>query len=343
MAKSVAKRVTIRDLARVAGTSISAASFVMNDSWERHRISAETAQRVRRAAEELGYRPNARARALRQGRSSLAGLIVPHHRNRFFAGLAEHFEAGARTRGLVPIIGSTQRDPLVELRVAETLVAQEVEFLVVAGVGDPSGINRLCRERGVRCVNVDLPGPDSFSVVTDNKGGAFELTRRLLRDLPEDATTGFLGGAPGEYATELRLEGFHAALHEAGRDAADPSVLCCGYAPRAAQAALETLHREAGTLPRALLVNSITAFEGFATYWRDHPDHFAGLRVACFDWDPFAACLPIDTIMLRQNVEGLIDRCFEWFDVGVDRAGEIVMVPPQLAIEDPAIPTTTEE
>lgn len=343
MVKSGAKRVTIRDLARIAGTSISAASFVMNDSWERHRISAETAQRVRRAADELGYRPNAKARALRRGRSSLAGLIVPHHRNRFFAGLAEHFEAGARSRGLVPIIGSTQRDPTVETRVAETLVAQEVELLVVAGVGDPSRINRLCRERGVRCVNVDLPGPDSFSVVTDNRGGAFELTRRLLRGLPESATVGFLGGQADEYATELRLDGYRTALKESGHLSDGSSVLRCGYAPQAARDALDKLHNEAGALPDALLVNSITAFEGLATYWRDHPERFAGLRVACFDWDPFAACLPIDTIMLRQDVEGLIDRCFEWFDTGIDRAGEIVMVPPQLAIEDPATPNTTEE
>ncbi|WP_417241128.1 LacI family DNA-binding transcriptional regulator [Celeribacter halophilus] len=342
MKKSITKRVTIRDLAQKAGTSISAASFVMNGSWERHRISAETAQRVQQAAQELGYQPSARARALRQGRSSLAGMIVPHHRNRFFAGLTEQFEAGARARGLVPIIGSTQRNPSLEITVAETLVAQDVEILVVAGVYDPSRINRLCRKRGVRCVNVDLPGPDSFSVVTDNKGGAYELTRRLLRSLPKDATTGFLGGASREYATELRLEGFRKALNEAG-NTNNPAELCCGYAPSAAHDALETLYEEAGALPRALLINSITAFEGLATYWRDYPSHFSGLRVACFDWDPFAACLPIDTIMLRQDVEGLIDTCFEWFDAGVERAGEIVMLPPQITIEDPANLTSNEK
>ncbi|RMC34609.1 hypothetical protein C9E82_12005 [Paracoccus siganidrum] len=68
---------------------------------------------------------------------------------------------------------------------------------------------------------------------------------------------------------------------------------------------------------------------------RDHPQHFRDIRVACFDRDPFASCLPMRTIMLRQNVEELIGRCFEWFVAGEDRKGEVVLVPPRLPVNAP--------
>jgi len=328
------KRPTIRDLAEAAGTSVSPVSFVLNGTWEQHRTNPDTAERVMALAAKLGYQPNQRARALRLGRSSLAGMIIPHHRNRFFAGLVENFETEARARGLVPIVVSTQRSPEIERQVAAKLVMQEVEFLVVAGVENPSDINRLCRDKGVRCVNVDLPGPDAFSVVTDNFGGARDLTRRLLEDLAPDARAIFLGGREHEYATDRRIGGFLEAMREADRTAGGEDIVRCGYSPVAAHEALSRLFDSTDNLPVAMLVNSITAFEGFATFWRDRPDLARNVRVACFDWDPFAACLPVKTIMLRQDVENLIKVCFSWFDGKDDRAGEVSVVPPRLIIDD---------
>ncbi|MFV0493390.1 MAG: substrate-binding domain-containing protein [Pseudorhodobacter sp.] len=325
------RKTTIKDLAKAAQTSAATASLVMNDAWKEHRINPETAKRVQMQARHLGYQPNQRARALRLKRSSLAGLIIPHHRNRFFAGLTEHFEQESHRRGLVPIIGSTQREPELEAKVAASMIAQDVEFLVLAGIDSPSEINRMCRQAGVRCVNVDLPGDEAFSVVTDNEGGARQLTSRLLANLPQEAPVMFLGGRAGEYATDLRIRGFLAAHEEAGRDTRNIQITCCGYSPLAAHDALQQMIRAGKPLPSALLVNSITAFEGFATFWRDHPEGFSGVRVACFDWDPFAFCLPIETIMLRQDVEGLIAHCFDWFDASQSRAGEITMVAPQFA------------
>lgn len=328
------RKPTIKDLAQAAGTSPATASLVLNGGWKDHRINADTAERVLQLARSLGYRPNQRARALRLNRSSLAGLIVPHHRNRFFAGLTEHFEHESHARGLIPLVASTQRDARIEQKLADTMIGQEVEFLVLAGTEEPARINALCREAGVRCVNLDLPGETGFSVVTDNHGGALELTRRLLAGLPLQTQALFLGGLRGEYATEARIAGFQAGLAEAGRDLDATAIHCCGYSPQAACEALARIAAQRPEAPRALLVNSITAFEGFARFWQAHAGGFTAARVACFDWDPFAACLPIDTIMLRQDVETLIARCFSWFDANEDRNGEIEIVPARIVVDD---------
>jgi DNA-binding LacI/PurR family transcriptional regulator len=79
-------RPTSRDVARVAGVSQAAVSLVLGDKW-RGRVSEATAERVREAARELGYRPNLAARNLRLGRTRTVLLVVPALTTEFFAGV----------------------------------------------------------------------------------------------------------------------------------------------------------------------------------------------------------------------------------------------------------------
>ncbi|MEU5433341.1 LacI family DNA-binding transcriptional regulator [Streptomyces sp. NPDC020719] len=75
---------TSRDVARAAGVSQATVSLVLGDKW-RGRVSERTADLVREAARELGYRPNLAARSLRLGRTRTALLVVPALTNEFFA------------------------------------------------------------------------------------------------------------------------------------------------------------------------------------------------------------------------------------------------------------------
>jgi len=170
-------KATIYDIAVATNTSPSAVSMVLNGKWRRHRIREETAQRILDMANELGYAVNMKARALRLSRSGLAGMIIPHYRNRFFASLSETFETETRRRGFCPIVVSTRREATNERQVVETLLSQQVEYLFITGVADPEPLNAMCRNAGVPCVNIDLPGAGAPSVVTDNREGT-----RLLAD-----------------------------------------------------------------------------------------------------------------------------------------------------------------
>lgn len=85
MARS-STRPTSRDVAQAAGVSQAAVSLVLGDKW-RGRVSETTAQRVREAARDLGYRPNLAARNLRLGRTRTVLLVVPALTNEFFAGV----------------------------------------------------------------------------------------------------------------------------------------------------------------------------------------------------------------------------------------------------------------
>ncbi|MFC9289865.1 LacI family DNA-binding transcriptional regulator, partial [Streptomyces sp. NPDC057052] len=79
-------RPTSRDVARAAGVSQAAVSLVFGDKW-RGRVSETTAERVRQAARDLGYRPNLAARNLRLGRTRTVLLVVPELTTEFFAGV----------------------------------------------------------------------------------------------------------------------------------------------------------------------------------------------------------------------------------------------------------------
>ncbi|MFV0136962.1 LacI family DNA-binding transcriptional regulator [Streptomyces sp. HMX87] len=79
-------RPTSRDVAQAAGVSQAAVSLVLGDKW-RGRVSETTAQRVRQAAADLGYRPNLAARNLRLGRTRTVLLVVPALTTEFFAGV----------------------------------------------------------------------------------------------------------------------------------------------------------------------------------------------------------------------------------------------------------------
>ena len=323
---------TIYDIAKAASASAATVSMVMNGSWKRYRIKEETAQRILDTANQLGYHVNMKARGLRLSRSGLAGMILPHYRNRFFAGLAEGFEAQARARGLCPIVVSTQREPALERDVTQTLLSQRVELLFITGVQYPAPLNALCRAAGIPAINVDLPGVDAPSVVSDNHGGARTLTGRVIERLQQAGRDAqdlyFLGGVADEYATDLRVAGFLDALTQRGLRAPPNAVERCGYRPAMVRLALRRWVEQRGTLPAGLFINSITALEGLAQFASEWPrDSLRDLVVGCFDWDPFAVLQPFDVVMMRQNVERLIAEAFALVDSFDAEAHPLVMVP----------------
>src|SRR3954453_17898021 len=277
-------------------------------------------------------------------------MILPHYRNRFFADLAEAFEAEARRRDLCPIVVSTQRDDGIEAKVTRTLLAQRVEFLFIAGVPQPDPLNQLCAEVGVPCVNLDLPGPGAPSVVSDNRSGARRLTEILIGKVAarrgelesflylggvagqygaDHRVAGFVeGGGAGEYATDNRVAGFVEALRAHDVDLDPDWMALCGYSRARARDALTAHFARHGRLPAGLFINSISALEGAVEFAAGLPhDALNACVVSCFDWDPFAAHLPFDMTMLRQDVETMMEHAFGALTLAHQEARPFVIIP----------------
>ena len=330
------RRSTIHDLAALAEVSASTVSAVLNGNWKQRRISEETALRVQRLAATHKYSVNRQASGLRKSRSGLIGMIIPLHDNRFFSGMSQAFERLARERHWHPMVVSTLRDPAVELETVNTLISYRIEYLLVAGATDPDSVSRVCSSHGVAHVNIDLPGTLAPSVISDNFWGAQQLADALIqRSRPVRAAKRnkafFVGGVGTDYATRRRIEGFTHALAARCGPVEAGQVDACGYEADLAEAAVQSLYKRIGGLPRALFVNSTIALEGVVRFLRTLPaDELQRCAFGCYDWDPFASVLSFPLPMVRQDVEGLVGEAFRIIDSGSFAQRRILEIKPQL-------------
>ncbi|MEV0949808.1 LacI family DNA-binding transcriptional regulator [Promicromonospora sp. NPDC050249] len=120
--------VTVHDVARAAGVSISTVSRALASP---ERVAAETRDRVTRIATELGYRPNQAASGLRMGRTHAVGLLVPDLENPYFATVTKAVQARARAEGYEVFVADSDEDPDVEAELIGALAAR-TDGLVVA-------------------------------------------------------------------------------------------------------------------------------------------------------------------------------------------------------------------
>ena len=102
---------TAWEVAREAGVTQSTVSLVLSGRAE-GRVSVATQERVRQAAERLGYRPHAAARSLRSGRSGLVVLMVPQLQNPFFVRVMDGAEQAAFEYGYSVVLTSRRRDAI---------------------------------------------------------------------------------------------------------------------------------------------------------------------------------------------------------------------------------------
>ena len=308
-----AKKTTIYDLAQLAGTSASTVSAVINGNWKKRRISETLAKRVLEIAEEHGFALNMQARALSRERSGIIGMIVPMYDNRYFSSIAQGFEARAREAGYFPIVTCTRRDPELEIAAARAMLGYQVELMVCCGATDPDRIHDLCASFGVPTLNLDLPGQNASSVISDNRAGAHDLTKALLaRCDAASPVVMFIGGRDSDHNTKERIRGFQQAVSQDGRPIAAQHILPCGYAADKARIAYRGWIGAEGHPPDVLFVNSTISLEGIL------PEIDLRLNTApdkpvlgCFDWDPFAARTHSNLVMVKQDVGRMLDRLFD--------------------------------
>ncbi len=124
-------RITLKDVARRAGVNPATASRALNPDLP-GRIAEPTAERVRRAAEELGYRPDPIARSLRTRRSGFVGVVVPDLTNPVIPPIVRGIEAVLWTAGLACLLADTDNDAEREADLVEELLARRCEGLIVS-------------------------------------------------------------------------------------------------------------------------------------------------------------------------------------------------------------------
>jgi LacI family transcriptional regulator len=208
-------KTSMRDVAAAAGVSVTTVSHVLNDVPGK-RITAQTRDRVRDAAQELGYRHNHLARGLRLGRSQTLALVSDKIATTPFAGqmILGAQEAAAKV-GWVLMLVNTSSDPALEEREIRSLLERQVDgFLYATMYHRIVEVPALLADSPTVLLDARCASGSVSSVVPDEVSGGRAAVEELLRY--GHRRIGFLTNIDDIPATTGRLEGYRQALAAAG-------------------------------------------------------------------------------------------------------------------------------
>ena len=152
----------MHDVARRAGVSQPLVSLVIGGSTS-VRVAEATRERILRAAEELGYRPNVIARALVQSRSYSLGIIIPDLYNPFFVDIVSGVDRVATEEGYAVLLCSGGEASAA--RHVEALRARQIDGIIIDAVGAAS-LDAMALS-DVNTVLIDEPSDVHLSVTSD--------------------------------------------------------------------------------------------------------------------------------------------------------------------------------
>lgn len=174
--RSALRRVPrITDVAALAGVAAGTASKALNNTGQ---LRPETRERVRRAAEQLGFTPDARGRALSSGRSYTVGLVTSDSSGRFSIPIMLGAEDALSAGEMALLLCDTRGDALRERHYVRTLLARGVDAVILTGRRTEP---RTSVALPVPVVYAFSPSedPDDASVVVDDAAGAASAVDHL--------------------------------------------------------------------------------------------------------------------------------------------------------------------
>ena len=185
------KRITIRDVAREAGVSVTLVSFVLNaktgpDGKLDCPVNPDTASRVLAVARKLGYRKNAAAASLRSGRSHSIAVITTDISNKFFAGISRYMEDKAYSLGYTVFFGSSDEKAARLERILDSLMSYNIDGVILAPVpGCEGAVQRVVNAHiPVVLFDRDMAGiqGDVGRVLLDDRYAGFMAVDKLVKE-----------------------------------------------------------------------------------------------------------------------------------------------------------------
>ncbi|HET7388619.1 MAG TPA: LacI family DNA-binding transcriptional regulator [Nocardioidaceae bacterium] len=219
---------TLRDVAEAAGVHAGTASRALNPETRRL-VNSDTARRVLRAAEALGYQPNPIARSLKTAKSRTVGLVIPDLTNPLFPPIVRGIEDVLSPAGYSALIVNTDNDPERERAQVNSLRSRQVEGLIVATARLDHQLLRQLHEQGLKMVLVNRRtlGVDIPFITPDDAAGV-ELAVRHLADLGHKRIA-HLAGPQSTSTGTIRLQAYETAIHTLGLEEDPALIVPCDY------------------------------------------------------------------------------------------------------------------
>jgi LacI family transcriptional regulator len=267
------RRVTLRDIARAAGVSVTSASRALHGVTGGARApSAETAARVRAAAARLGYSRDQLASGLRTRRSRLLGMLVPRLTDYVLATIYEGVEEAAQLAGYRTVVANTHDDPDEQRARAEVMLDHRVEGLIIGDASARGDLLDDLERRGVPFVLVSRRTAAHPAVTGDDLAGGRLVAEHLLERGHERVAV--LAGEPYASTGRERTSGFLERWSAAGHTVPAEWVVHGPFDAAGGRRAMQHVLDTPGPPPTAVFAVNDFAAIGAMGALRD-----AGLRV----------------------------------------------------------------
>ncbi|WP_425446540.1 LacI family DNA-binding transcriptional regulator [Dethiothermospora halolimnae] len=207
--------VTIKDVAKIAGVSISTVSRVINNSKP---VSSDVRKRVLEVIDEIGYKPNEVARSLVTKKSFLIGVIVTDIGNSYIAEMVRGIEEVGKMYNYDILLCSTYGDENAEVKYINILKRKQVEGIILISDNDNKNIDDVVDGLDIPFVYLNRYfNPDRYHTVTiDHLYAAYEMTKYLI-DLGHNKIGFVTTKDDQDYCIEKKkIEGFKKAIAEYG-------------------------------------------------------------------------------------------------------------------------------
>lgn len=297
------EKVTSAEVARLAGVSQSAVSRVFTPGAS---VSAKTMEKVRAAAEELGYRPNVLARSLITGRTRIIGLVVAYLENQFYPMALELLSRALQARGYHILVFMAENSTERVSQVMSELLDYQVDGIITASVAMSNDLTTRCDGAGIPVVMFNRGQDDArlSEVTSDNVNGARRAAEFLIKS--GHKRIAHVMGWQGSSTGRDRAEGFKQAMQAAGLH---PFAMVDGAYAREKAAAVTCELCQGPERPDAIFVGN----DHMAFAVMDTLRHELGLRVPQdvsvmgYDDVPMAAWPAYGLTTIRQPVNRMVE------------------------------------
>ena len=153
------RKLTIKDIAREAGVSITTASFVMNGQDAQYGIKAETAERVREVIRKNKFRPNYGARILKTGRSHTLAFIAPSITDGFYNEIVVAIELAALQAGYQLVLCNSLDNVATEEIYLRNLIERQVDGIILVPTNPGAGHLDLLEQAQIKTILFCPPEP----------------------------------------------------------------------------------------------------------------------------------------------------------------------------------------
>jgi len=211
--RRAARQVSIKDIARLAHVSHPTVSRALQNS---PLVNPKTAEKIRRIAEQAGYRPSAVARGLVTRRTRTIGLVVTTVADPFTSEVFSGIEHEAHDRGYCVFLAESNADPQREKEVVRTFAERRVDGIIVTSSRVGALYLPLLSEMMVPIVllNDQYPGAFVHSVMIRNQEGSRAAASHLIG--LGHRRIAYLGDQTGYQSDAERCAGYREALEAAG-------------------------------------------------------------------------------------------------------------------------------